>query len=569
MSSRPLFVHAILALLALLLLSCNRPAPKPRNVLIVSLDTVRADRIGCYGRANADTPNLDALAARGARFADATAPAPLTLPSHASLLTGLDVERHRVRHNGLFALSPDATTLAEILRPAGLRTGAFVASAVLAPRQGLDHGFERYGFPEAAGDAGLFFLSDRPATEVNAEFLAWQQQAPAAPFFAFLHYMEAHSPYEPPEPARSAHLDDPYQGEIATLDRALGELFAQLKSRGALDDTVIIIVADHGEDLGDHGEGTHGIFVYQSTLHVPFIVAGPGVKASLALEEPVALVDVMPTVLTALGLPAQAPCDGVDLWPALSAGKALDAKRELVAETFVPRYDYGWSELRAPRSGSTKLIEAPRPELYELSSDPGERKDLAATDAQRVLALRGALGEFIGRVGHEGLQPTSTNLSADEREALGSLGYLSGAHSGTDSSGPLPDPKDHVRLAVALDQAGAQLREGNPVVAEALLEGQQVIHATANLPNGERVAATVHVMMGRIYFERKQLVEAAREWEKALVVPQPPLLRLMLAETYRDLGQRAQAVLLLRQGVTAGQSSPEIEALLKQLDSVR
>ena len=251
------------------------------------------------------------------------------------------------------------------------------------------------------------------------------------------------------------------------------------------------------------------------------------------------------------------------------------------------------------RSGSTKLIEAPRPELYELSSDPSERKDLAATDAQRVLALRGILGAFLERVGHEGLQPTTTNLSADEREALGSLGYLSGAHVGADSSGPLPDPKDKVRLAVALDQAGARLREGNPIAAEALLreilvadpgmiegrlrlhlalilqgrldealvEGQKVVDATASLPNGERVAAKVHVMMGRIYLQKKQLAEAAREWEKALVVPQPPLLRLMLAETYRDLGQRQQAVLLLRQAVTAGQSSPEIDALLKQLDA--
>lgn len=590
---------AAIAVLAIGSMGCPRPVPKPRNVLLVSLDTVRGDRLGCYGRANAGTSNLDALAARGMLFSDALAPSPLTLPSHVSLMTGLDVERHRVRHNGLFALPPEATTLSEILQPAGLRSGAFVASAVLAPRQGLAQGFATYSFPEAAGDSGMFFLSDRTASAVNAEFLTWLSQAPDAPFFAWVHYMEAHAPYEPPEPERSRFVSDPYQGEIATMDRAFGELMAALKERGALDNTLVIVVADHGEDLGDHGEGTHGLFVYQSTLHVPFIVAGPGVQAGKVIDAPVGLVDVMPTLIDALGLAPLTPCDGLSLWPALSVGQPLDATRTLIAETFGPRYDYGWSELRALKSGSTKLIEAPRPELYSLASDPGERQDLAAAQPARVTELRTSLAAFIERMGREGMEPTKTDLTAEEREALGSLGYLSGAHSGAADAGQLADPKDKVRLAVALDEAGARLREGNPVAAEtllreilasdpemiearlrlhlalilqgrldeALVEGAKLVESASQLPSGDRVAAKAHVMMGRIYLEKKQLPEAAAEWEKALAVPQPPLLRLMLAEVYRDLGKPQQGILLLRQAVAAGESSPQIEALLRSLES--
>jgi arylsulfatase A-like enzyme len=554
---------AALALVALCACACGE---RPRDILLVSIDTLRADRLGSYGRAGAGTPHLDRLAARGARFADAMAPTPITLPSHASLLTGLDPSRHGVRHNGLYALAPGSDTLAERLRRAGFRTGGFVASIALASRHGLDQGFEHYSEPEREPTRALFFLRERPARAVNRDALAWLDGLdPRERVFLFVHYMEPHAPFEPPEPELSRFADDRYQGEVATSDRAFGELLAGLAARGRLRRTLVMVVADHGESLGDHGELSHGIFVYQSTLHVPMILAGPGVPAQRVVEEPVSLVDLMPTVLAAVGLEGdgEGEGDGRSLWPALR-GESL-GDRALYGESFVPRLDFGWSALRVWRRGREKWISAPRPELYDLERDPGEADDLAAGSPERGRRLA---AELAAHVASGADQARRIALPAQAREALDALGYLAGAHEGG-APGARADPKDRVGVAVAFERATrfaqhgrfelaipelrALIREQPTLfdarlrltailamqgsVEEAIREARALIEVSAQVPHGERVANRAHLLLADLYRSRGELEAAARSYERALEAPHPDTLRSDLAEIYRALGR--------------------------------
>lgn len=591
-------VVVALAAAVAVMAACDRARP-PRNLLLVSIDTLRADRVGAYGHSDAGTAAMDSLARRGTRFADVTAPTPLTLPTHASLFTGLAPHRHGVRHNGLFALADEATTLAEALAGAGYRTGGFVGSVVLAPRQGVAQGFEAWTSPQADRASGLFFLGERPAARVNADALGWLDGVGEEdPFFLFVHYMEPHAPYAPPPDLAARHSDDPYQGEVAAADRALGRLLDGLETRGRLDDTLVVVVSDHGEDLGDHGEGTHGLFLYQSTLAVPWIVAGPGVAAGQVIEEPVALVDVAATVLDALGVGELDGGDGVSLWDAVRGDSPPDPERDIHAETFEPLYDYGWSDLRALRRGSMKLIEAPRDELYDLSSDPAEQHDLTSSRPSLARDLLERLEEGLERGEAQALEPASAPaLSTAEREALAALGYLGGSHVPT-SAGERPDPKDRYRDAVELDRAGWLMREGRAGEAEALLEqliarhgdlfearvslvvarrlqgdeagaleaGREAVRRAMAMPDGERVAARVHVLMSEIHREAGRWAEAIAELEAALAQPQPPERVTLLAAMHVDEGQRERAVELLRGLADRGDETPQSLALLAWLE---
>lgn len=571
---------------AFLAAGCGGEGPRPRNLVLISLDTVRADHIGAYGRAGAGTPVVDALARGGVRFSDAMAPAPLTLPSHATIFTGADPLRHGVRHNRLFTLSDRALTLAERMAAAGFRTGAFTGSVVLAERTGLGQGFERYSSPRPGGAPGLFFLGERPATEVNRDAIAWLEEIGDAPFLLFVHYMEAHAPYEPPEPARSQHPGDAYQGEVATADRALGELLGWLKQRGRLADTLTMVVADHGEALREHGEVTHGIFVYQSTLHVPFVAAGPGIPPDRVIEEPVGLVDVTPTVLDAFGLEVPPDLDGRSLWPVMT-GTGPAPVRPLYAESFAPRYDFGWSELRALRSGPYKVIAAPRPELYALASDPDETHDRADEEPERLAELTGELERRVARIeGPPGSAPRDTEaerrvgVDPEEGAALEALGYLSGAHA-ADGAGARPDPKDVYPEAIKLEAAGRLMRAGrteaaervlrdllagNPAfiearvrlivarvldgdMAEAEAESVRLAESARRLPDGERVAARGFLLTARAYLDAGQLADAARQLERAAALGEAEAVTL-LAAVYRDLGRSDDADALLERGRT-------------------
>ena len=413
-----------------------RHGARPIGVVIITLDTTRADRLSPYGFMDAPMPALDRLAREGVVFDRATSVAPLTLPAHSSLFTGLVPPRHGVRDNGDPALGAAHTTLAEVLSSQGFRTGAFVGSAVLNADRGLAQGFEIYR-------GSVSFETDpsqplqRRAKEVISDATHWLDQVAGSPYFLWVHLYDAHRPYDPPEPYRSLYAD-PYIGELLFVDSQVGRLLDALQRRGVLDQTVVIVAADHGESLGEHGERDHGIFVYDSVIRVPLIIRAPGFSPG-RIGQLVRLTDIMPTVLNMLGLPAQ-QTDGVSLVDLMS-GRRRHLDLDGYFESMYPQR-FGWSPLRALSDGRFKVIDAPRPELYDLDRDPfeehnlyDERRDLAAALHGRLRALRSE-------------RSTPAPAPDDLRERLASLGYV-GAQQPVSSvveRKALPDPKDCIKV---------------------------------------------------------------------------------------------------------------------------
>ena len=424
-----------LSLAAVGFLVHGRPAPV--SVVIVTLDTTRADRLSPYGFMNVSLPALERLAREGVVFDQAMSVGPLTLPAHTSLLTGLLPPHHGVRDNADSPLAGSHTTLAEVLRRCGFRTGAFVGSAVLDPDRGLDQGFEKYGDVGRARDSAER-RRQRPANEVVDDALRWIATVEDSPFFLWVHLYDAHRPYAPPEPYASTYGHNPYVGEIAFADAQLGRLMETLERRRLLDRAVVVVAGDHGEALGERGEQDHGIFLYDNVLRVPLMVRAPSLAPS-RIGEVVRLTDVMPTILDLLELPSPAT-NGISLVP-LMHGRVADLDLEAYSESIYPER-LGWSPLRALRVGRFKLIDAPRPELFDLARDPfeerniyEERRDLAATMAARAGLIAGA-----GRV-------TPQDATPELRERLNALGYLTRTRTTPTAGGDrLPDPKDVIHL---------------------------------------------------------------------------------------------------------------------------
>ena len=412
------------------------PNTRPIGLVIITLDTTRADRLSPYGFMDASMPALDRLARDGVVFDRATSVAPLTLPAHSSLFTGLVPPRHGVRDNADPALGPAHTTLAEVLSSQGFRTGAFVGSAVLNADRGLAQGFEIYR-------GSVSFVTDRSqplqrrAREVISDATHWLDHVAGSPYFLWVHLYDAHRPYDPPEPYRSLHAD-PYVGELLFADSQVGRLLDALQRRGVLDRSVVVVAADHGESLGEHGERDHGIFVYDSVIRVPLIIRAPGFSPR-RVGQLVRLTDIMPTVLNILGLPAQ-QTDGVSLVDLMS-GRRRHLDLDGYSESMYPQR-FGWSPLRALSDGRFKVIDAPRSELYDLDRDPfeehnlyDERPDLAAVLHERLRALRPE-------------RSTPAPAPDDLRERLASLGYI-GAQQSVSSvveRKVLPDPKDCIKV---------------------------------------------------------------------------------------------------------------------------
>ena len=391
----------------------------PTGLVVITLDTTRADRLPAYGFMDASMPHLDRLAREGVVFDQATSVAPLTLPAHCSLFTGLLPPAHGVRDNAAPALATAHTTLAEILQARRFRTGAFVGSVVLDADRGLAQGFEQYRGVTPDEPPHRRERGQRRADDVITDAIRWLDGIGEVPFFLWAHLYDAHRPYDPPEPFRSMYYD-PYVGEIAFADSQIGRLLDALDQRRLLDRTIVVVAGDHGESLGDHGERDHGIFVYESVLHVPLIVRAPNVSPR-RVDDLVRLVDVMPTVLDLFELP-QPRTDGASLVD-LMRGRTSHLDLEAYSETLYPQR-FGRSPLRALRAGRFKLIDAPRPELYDLERDPfeqrsiyQERRDLASMLERRLVAIeRGASVESALR--------DAPAPSADVRQRLASLGYI-------------------------------------------------------------------------------------------------------------------------------------------------
>ena len=439
--------------------------PSARNVLLITIDTLRADHVGAYGWARARTSALDGLAKNGALFERAYAAAPITLPSHATLLTGRYPPGHGARDNGL-RVSPTIPTLATELHAKGFTTAAFVAAFPLDHQFGLNRGFDVYGDHLPRGADGRL-ANERPAADVVNDAIAWLEshsashsasqsaiRNPQSAFFLWVHLFEPHAPYGDPS-ATSRPALERYDDEIATADREIGRLLAALGP--AMANTLVVAAGDHGEAFGEHGEYAHSIFVYDTTLRVPLLMSGPGIPPGTRVTEPVTLADVAPTVMRALGVP-MADVDGIDLSPAFS--RAPLPQRELYAESFAPLVEFGWAPLRAVRSGAWKLIAAPKPELFNVATDPGEQSNAIASqpDAARRLETR------VNRYSADSLNANGSSVNDDAAQRLRALGYSSGsAISGSAISGSAirnpqsamsgrPDPKDRRELAARIAQ---------------------------------------------------------------------------------------------------------------------
>jgi arylsulfatase A-like enzyme/Flp pilus assembly protein TadD len=438
------------------------------NLVLVSVDTLRADHLSCYGSGELSTPGFDRVAREGILFENATSVAPTTLPAHASLLTGASPLTHWVHDNVGFRLRQDIPTLASTLKARGYRTGGFVGSFVLDDRFGLGRGFDVYSDEMPETDRGP---RERRGEKVLEEALAWIGPGDAEPFFAFLHLFDPHRPYDPPAPFAPGvnDLDALYRGEVSYVDSLLQRLLASLDQRGLSESTLLVVTADHGESLGEHGEDTHGFFLYQSTLHVPLLMRAPGIRPGQRVGALVRTIDIAPTVLELLGVEPPRGVEGVSFVAA--SGEVRSPDVEAYSETFVPRLAFGWSELRSLRRRNWKLILAPRSELYDLDSDPGEERNRISEEGDIARGLRAGLDELPG---HEGAGPERV-----DQETLGSLralGYLGGsdaAPAAERSFRELSDPKDKLAaykvindLTTVSDPIPSDLEKLAPVLAD-------------------------------------------------------------------------------------------------------
>jgi choline-sulfatase len=508
--------------------------PSDLNLVVITLDTTRADRIGAYGDSSGATPIIDRLARDGVVFEHAVAPAPLTLPAHSTLFTGMDPPFHGVRDNGGYILEAGRLTLAEQLKQAGWTTGAFVGAFVLDSKFGLDQGFDeyfdRFNINQRPGEG--FALGDvaRPAAEVVDAALPWLEQQGANRFFAWLHFYDPHTPYDPPEPWKRQYANRPYLGEIAYVDAQIGRVVAWLEERSLLEKTLIVVIGDHGESLGEHGESTHGLFIYDASIRVPFVIRAPyPALRGRRVTGVVRTQDVLPTTLALLGQQPVAAARGTSLVP-LMAGTATDLNLDAYSESLYARNHFGWSELRAFRAGRYKLIDAPRPELYDLEADPRELTNVY--EERRTLADR--LRVEIRRLSTEaesGATSAPTAIDPETRERLAALGYVGTFTETTIAEGQtLPDPKDKISV-FNLMLSAREDRSGNAIATL-----QKVVAADPQIIDA-------WTMIGNEYFRQKDYARAITYYKKALELrPGYDLATINLANAYRRSGDDEAAM---------------------------
>ncbi len=484
-----------------LLLSGAQP-----NLVLVTIDTLRADRLGCYGNSKIETPNLDKIAKNGALFENAVTHTPLTAPSHASMFTGLYPTAHKVRDTGGFVLEASHKTLAAILQEQGWDTAAFVGSSVLKKHFGFDQGFEVYDdeMPKADSRSVAGESAERRAGEVVNKATAWLTSQSGKPFFLWVHVFDPHSPYDPPAPFRERYRSRLYDGEVAYTDRQLGRLFAAVARKSA--DTLIAVLSDHGESLSEHGEYTHGVFLYDSTLRIAFLLAGPGVPAGLRVKQQARGIDLLPTLLELLGGKAPQGLPGTSLAPAFQ-GKPVSTAWSY-EETLYPKINMGWAELRGIRTNEWKYIRAPKPELYDLVRDPAETTNVIASHPKEVRQFEANLKTVIS-AGPENV--TTTMVNQRTLAQLKSLGYLGGSSAREYAlTGQGIDPKDRIAILKLLYLA---------------------------VSPDARTPASQHAAM---------LVRALAE------DPTNPTITYHLGEEYRKSGRRAEELKLYQDGIRHG-----------------
>ncbi len=511
------------------------------NVVLLTLDTLRADHLGAYGSADVRTPNLDELAREGVVFEQTMTSAPLTLPAHGSIMTGQFPPKHGVRDNGGFFLGPEQVTLAEILSSQGFQTGATVGAFVLDSKWGLDQGFAAYQDDFDLTDVKAMSLASvkRPGNEVVDLALKWMDGIADQRFFSWLHLYDPHAPYESPEPYRRQYPGHPYRSAIAFTDAQVGRVLSFLEDRGLADRTIVIVAGDHGEGLGEHGEETHGFFVYESSMHVPLIVRAPfSNTAGRRIAQPVRTVDIMPTVLDLLRIPAPADLAGVSL-ASLMAGASAEAGVPMdgYGEAMYPLHHYGWSELTAMRSDRYKLIDAPRPELYDLERDPKELDNIFEEHRSVADAMLQALRQQKrAMTGTAAPAPRNEDVDPETRARLAALGYV-GSFVAT-AEGPVSDradPKDKIGLFNLMTTARDVAKDGD--------SGTEAIAMLRRVLDEDPAVIDAWFMLGNEYFKAGDFPEAVSQFARALELkPDYDLAIINMANAYRRMGQDEAAL---------------------------
>jgi arylsulfatase A-like enzyme/Flp pilus assembly protein TadD len=517
-----------------------RSAQRPPNVILFTLDTTRADHLGAYGYTDSKTPTIDALAKGGVLFRRAISSAPITLPAHSSIFTGLYPPAHGVRDNGTFSLRDDMTTLAEMLHDSGYATGAFVGAAVLERRYGLTQGFDVYDDDFSQGRRKqLFMYSERPCEQVTMKALQWLEQHKHAPFFTWLHFFDPHAAYDPPEPWATDYADRLYDGEIAYADHCIGTVVDALRSWGVWKDTLIVVTADHGESLGEHGEKTHGLFIYDATVHIPLIFHAPThLPTGLTVDAVVSAVDIMPTTLALLGKAAPQPLDGKSLLP-LMRGRREPEGRVAYSEALLPKYHYGWAELKGLTTQDWKLIDAPQAELYALKQDPKELINVLDRERPRVRELTKTLTAIAERTG---VTESRLELDPETAERLRGLGYIwtPEAEQATAGGAP-PDPKDMIHTHEQIQLGRELFRQDR--FAEAAAAFQSVVTANPR-------SLSTYFDLASAYVEKGDMTAARQALDGALKLdPQHPRAYTMLGAIEGRSGNMDDAFKLLQRAL--------------------
>ena len=529
------------------------------NVLLVTIDTLRADHVGCYGYGAASTPTIDALAKRGIRFETALAHAPLTGPSHASILTGQTPLGHGFRNNSGFVLTPHVRTAAEDFRQAGYRTAAFVSGFPLDRRFGFDRGFDRYDDRLPKGnDRRRTPYVERIADATTDAALHWLdtqagRTGQAAPWFAWVHYYDPHAPYEPPGALAGRFQRAPYDGEIAFVDQQLGRLLRALGDRKEIDQTIVLVTADHGESLGEHGEGTHGIFVYDATLRVPWVIAGPGIAAGRVSKSVARGIDVLPTLAELAGLPQRTDIEGRSLRPAIDGHEMGEAPT--YAESLYPEVELGWAPLHAWRANGFKFIKAPKPELYDMTRDPSETTNLAGDDRARAGELGNTLEMALRRPAPS--PAAAPSVDAETAERLRALGYASGGRVVRRSGVALRDPKDGIRLLPRLNR-GMSTARTEPQTA--IRDLTSVLAEDPGLFMARRTRAVAYAAAGRHDLAIADLRVLDKEGQLT------PEDAIVLGDNLRSAGRLDEAALILER---AQRENPTFVQPLISLAEVR
>ncbi len=506
---------------------------RPLNVVVVTLDTLSARHLSQYGSNRIETPAFGRVAAEGVLFEQATATVPLTLPSHTSMFTGTYPMFHGVRDNGGYYVPEDSETLAEVLRDAGYRTGGFVAAFVVDSRWGLDQGFDRYydDFNFREFERISLDSVQRPGDEVMDAALAWMDEVKEERFFSWIHLYDPHWPYEAPEPWASrvsGYSEASYDAEVLFTDSLVGRLLDWLDESALADDTLLVLIGDHGESLGRHREGAHGFFIYDASMQVPFLLRAPYRQIGRGLRIPAQVrgIDLMPTVLGLVGVPVPEPVQGVSLAP-LADGSESDLGLWAYSESLYPRNHYGWSPLRSLRNGLLHFIAAPRPELFEVLDDPGEATNLAPDRPGQVRQLEARLDQLVAELGNEGAEEQAPEtLDEDTRAQLAALGYLGGSSRvRVNEDEPLADPKDKIVLYNLLKAAGTDSSEER--VEEAMTKVQRVLAEDPGI-------LEAHFILGNLFVKQEDWDGAIGAYREALSLdPEYKSAILGLADAYR------------------------------------